>query len=319
MGSLRYGACFPLTLLNVMILGPIVTLTAGDTLVAMDRVDAEGLAEWVTAERVNRLTLAPTQMHDLVTHPGVDLAAMSSYFQPTVGGADCPPAWKQQFADEGFVMGVNYGLTEAPTVVTKGPPEDPPESCGRAWPHLRVEIHDDATDRPLPPGTVGEVCVGPVTDGPYAGVYTPMLGYWKKPEESAQALKGGLLHTGDIGELDDTGLLWLRDRKNDMILRGGANVYPAEIERVLAGDPRVAGSAVVGVADERLGEKAVAAVQLQPGAAATARGASRALRQATRPLQGPRPYPLRRRTAAHPDGQDPPPGRKAAVRNRSCP
>jgi acyl-CoA synthetase (AMP-forming)/AMP-acid ligase II len=79
-----------------------------------------------------------------------------------------------------------------------------------------------------------------------------------------------MLHTGDIGVLDDSGLLWLRDRKNDMIIRGGANVYPAEIERVLAQDERVAASAVVGVADERLGERAVAAVQLQAGTTATA-------------------------------------------------
>jgi long-chain acyl-CoA synthetase len=269
-GVLRNGVSLPLTLLNLMILGPIVSLTAGDTLVAVDRVDAEGIAEWVTRERLNRLTFAPTQMHDLVTHPAIDLAAFRPYFQPNVGGADCPPAWKQRFAEEGFVMGVTYGLTEAPTIVTKGPPEDPPGSCGRAWPHLRVEIHDEATDRALPPDVAGEVCVGAVAGGPYAGVYTPMLGYWNKAEESLLALRGGMLHTGDIGLLDDTGLLWLRDRKNDMIVRGGANVYPAEIERVLANDPRVAGSAVVGIADERLGEKAVAAVQLQPGATATA-------------------------------------------------
>jgi acyl-CoA synthetase (AMP-forming)/AMP-acid ligase II len=92
-----------------------------------------------------------------------------------------------------------------------------------------------------------------------------MLGYWNRPEASEEALRGGLLHTGDIGMLDADGNLFIRDRASDLILRGGANVYPAEIERVLHEDPRVASCAVVGVADERLGERVMAAVQLARG------------------------------------------------------
>jgi acyl-CoA synthetase (AMP-forming)/AMP-acid ligase II len=96
-----------------------------------------------------------------------------------------------------------------------------------------------------------------------------MLGYWGKPDQTALALRGGRLHTGDIGLLDVDGFLHLKDRKSDMILRGGANVYPAEVERVLAEDPRVSACAVIGIADERLGQRVVGAVQLAPGATVT--------------------------------------------------
>ena len=88
-----------------------------------------------------------------------------------------------------------------------------------------------------------------------------MLGYWERPEESAKALAGGELHTGDVGFLDDDGYLHLRDRKSLVIIRGGANVYPAEVERVLLEAPGVVASAVIGVPDERLGERVVAVVE----------------------------------------------------------
>ena len=134
---------------------------------------------------------------------------------------------------------------------------------------MRVLAVDQDTGRELGPDEVGEVCVGPVTEGPFAYVYSPMLGYWGKADESARALRGGLLHTGDIGMVDADGLLTIKDRKNDMIIRGGANVYPAEVERVLVQDRRVTSSAVLGIPDTRLGEAVVAAVQLAPGAEVT--------------------------------------------------
>src|SRR6185312_13946596 len=96
--------------------------------------------------------------------------------------------------------------------------------------------------------------------------YRPMLGYWNRPEATAETLRGGLLHTGDLGYVDDDGALFVRDRKSLVIIRGGANVYPAEVERVLADAPGVAACAVVGLADERLGERVVAAVLLAEGA-----------------------------------------------------
>ncbi len=127
----------------------------------------------------------------------------------------------------------------------------------------------DENDRVLPPGETGELCVVPATSGEYAGVYTPMLGYWGKPEQTREALRNGRYHTGDLGMLDAAGHVYIRGRRNELILRGGSNVYPAEIERVLQLHPAVELSAVLGVSDERLGERVVAAVQLAPGSAAS--------------------------------------------------
>ena len=136
-------------------------------------------------------------------------------------------------------------------------------------PHVEIRVLDDA-GRPCPAGEVGEVCVAPAGSGPWAGVYTPMLGYWNQPEATARALRDGVLHTGDLGTLDASGQLRIVDRRQDLILRGGANVYPAEVERVLHEDARVAACAVLGRPDQRLGERVVAVVQLEPGAQADA-------------------------------------------------
>jgi long-chain acyl-CoA synthetase len=101
-------------------------------------------------------------------------------------------------------------------------------------------------------------------------VYTPFLGYWGRPEATEASLRGGVLHTGDVGHLDQSGTLFIEGRRNDVIIRGGSNVYAAEVERVLLSEPRVARAAVVGAPDERLGERVVAFVQLDPGASAVA-------------------------------------------------
>ncbi len=122
----------------------------------------------------------------------------------------------------------------------------------------------------LPPGELGEICVAPARDGLWAGFYTPMLGYWKRPEATAAALAGGVYHSGDLGFLDDDGVLFIRGRRNELILRGGANVYPAEVERVLQEHASVSEAAVLGHADDRLGERVVAAVQLEAGASVEA-------------------------------------------------
>jgi acyl-CoA synthetase (AMP-forming)/AMP-acid ligase II len=265
------GVCLPLTILNLMILGPILSAQAGSRCVLMDRIDAPGLAEWVRRERVNSFSSAPATFHDLLTHPGVDPADLASLTHAGVGGAGCPDELKALFRKRiGHDLQEGYGLTEAPTAVTQTLPDrvPVPGSCGPALPQLRIVIQDEG-GRGLPPGEVGEVCVAPCSDGPWAGVYTPMLGYWNQPEASAEALRGGVLHTGDLGCLDAEGNLFIKDRKSELILRGGANVYPAEVERALHEDPRVAACAALGVPDVRLGERVVAAVQLAPGARAS--------------------------------------------------
>jgi acyl-CoA synthetase (AMP-forming)/AMP-acid ligase II len=131
-------------------------------------------------------------------------------------------------------------------------------ASGRVLPHLTVIVANEADGQ-------GELCLTATSTGPYAHAYRPPLGYWNRPEASASLTEGGVVHTGDIGFVDD-GWLHVRDRKNLVIVRGGANVYPAEVERVLHGVDGVAGAAVFGLPDERLGERVVAAVELDEGA-----------------------------------------------------
>lgn len=262
------GVPLPLTILNLMILGPLAAYQAGHTLVAMDRVDGLGMAEWIQAERVTTIAAVPAMLHDLLTHPDVSDDMLESITNIGVGGADMPDAFRRLYEKRFHRrVGSGYGLTEAPTAVTVEDVDAEPVAgaSGTALPQVTIHIVDD-DDRHLGPGEVGEVCVGPALDGPFADVYRPMLGYWNRPEESAKALRGGLLHTGDVGLLDEGGNLLIKDRKNDLIIRGGANVYPAEIERVLHDVAGVAACAVVGRPDDRLGERVVAFVECSPGA-----------------------------------------------------
>ena len=266
------AVCLPLTILNLQILGPVLSAQAGSKCVLIDRMDAPGIAEWVRAERIVSLSSVPATFHDLLTDPEIDPGDLESLTQPGIGGANCPEEFRRLFKQRfGREVQIGYGLTEAPTSVTHTDPGQPPvEGCsGFVHPHQRLLILDDE-GRELPAGETGEICVAPREDGPWAGVYTPMLGYWNRPEATSEVLRGGILHTGDVGCLDGRGQLFVKDRKTDMILRGGANVYSAEVERVLHQDPRVAACAVLGIPDERLGERVVAAVELEPGARAEA-------------------------------------------------
>jgi acyl-CoA synthetase (AMP-forming)/AMP-acid ligase II len=186
-----------------------------------------------------------------------DLASLTEVW---TGGADCPEAIRSAFETKfGLPVLATYGLTEAPTVVAIDPVGGPhvAGASGRPLPHLSVQVLDD-DGQPCPTGESGEVCVGPA-DGDDR--YRLMLGYWKRPDDTAKVLANGVLHTGDIGFVDDGGHVHLRDRKSLVIIRGGANVYPAEVERVLQEIDGIAASAVIGVPDERLGERVVALVE----------------------------------------------------------
>lgn len=263
----RFGVLLPLTILNVMILAPLKAFQVGGCCIAMDRRDPAGVAEWVRAERITAVGAVPTIIHGLLTHPDVDPDDLATLTQPEVGGADCPAEFRELYRKHfGTEVRLGYGLTEAPTAVTLERPDGPflPDSVGPALPHVRITVRDEL-GREQPVGEAGEVCVEPVTEGPWANAYTPMLGYWHQPEATKAALRDGVLHTGDIGSLDAQGNLFLKGRRGELIIRGGANVYPAEVERVLHENPRIAACAVVGRPDERLGERVIAYVQPAPG------------------------------------------------------
>jgi len=270
--EVRQGVLLPLTILNLMVLGPLVAFQDGSALVCMDRIDAPGVAEWVRNERVGHFAAVPTVLYDLLTHPDVTRDDLASLRRPEVGGAECPEEFRALYRERfGHEVTIGYGMTEAPTAVTRsdGRAAPRPGLCGKAVPQVEIRILDEK-DQPVELGQVGEICVAPATAGPWAGVYTPMLGYWKKPAETAKALRDGVYHTGDLGFVDESGDLYIRGRRNDLILRGGANVYPAEVERVLCEHPAVAACAVLGRPDPRLGQRVVAAVQLARGESADA-------------------------------------------------
>jgi acyl-CoA synthetase (AMP-forming)/AMP-acid ligase II len=240
------------------VLTTLLVSQAGGCSVVMDRIDAEGVAEWIEAEGVTTWNGPPALLHTLAALDSVSPAALATLEEVWTGGADCPEAIRSAFeAKFGLAVVSTYGLSEAPTVVAIDPRGGGhvAGASGRPLPHLAVRIRAEDGSA-LPVGETGEICVAAADDR-----YRPMLGYWERPEATDAALAGGELHTGDLGFLDGDGFLHVRDRKNLLIIRGGANVYPAEVERVLLGAPGVAAGAVIGVPDERLGERVVAVVE----------------------------------------------------------
>ena len=251
------GDCFPLTILNLQVLTTLLVAQAGGCSVIMDRIDAAGVTDWIRRERVTTWNGPPPLLHTMAHSDDISPADLASLDEVWTGGADCPESLRAAFeAKFGLPVLATYGLSEAPTIVSIDGRDGGhvPGASGRPLPHLRVDA------------PAGELRVAAVADGPWRAIYRPMLGYWNRPDASAETVVDDVLHTGDIGEVDDDGYVHVRDRKNLMILRGGANVYPAEVERIVNAAPGVGASAVLGVADERLGQRVVAVVEPAPGA-----------------------------------------------------
>ena len=257
----------PLTILNLQVLNPLTTIQALASCAIADRHDPVSLARWIKQEGVTHFAVVPTVAYDLLTHPDIDPGHLATVTKPRVGGAGMPESVKLLFEERfGVKLATSYALTEGPTLVARQDPDRPitEGSCGRPLPHIEVLVLDE-DDRPVPTGEVGEICFGPRRDGPWAGVYRTMLGYWGRPDQSAEALRGGMVHSGDLGRFDADGELYIVERRSQLIIRGGSNIYPAEIERVLGADSRVAECCVVGRPDDRLGEVVVAYVQPATG------------------------------------------------------
>jgi long-chain acyl-CoA synthetase len=205
-------------------------------------------------------------LHDLSASPEVAPADLQSLEDVWTGGTHLPAGIRERFeARFGIPVHATYGLTEVPTVVTIESRGERPVAgaSGRVLPHLEVEILDP-NGAVLPAGEAGEITVRAARTGAWVGAWTPMLGY-RNPQAAGPPVRSGALHTGDIGELDGEGRLVVRDRRQAIILRGGANIYPAEVEQVLLRGPGVVGAAVVGVPDERLGQRVAAAIEVTTG------------------------------------------------------
>ncbi len=263
--SIRHGSFLPLTILNLMVLSPLVAFQQGSAAIIVDHASAQTMAEWIGRERIGYFAGVPTQLHDLLSSSDVRAQDLVTLKRVLIGGADSPEVLCNSYRDRfGTKVIIGYGMTEAPTAVTVTDGSVASGLCGKALGHLDVFVVDDRDQR-LPAGELGEICVRPASDGPLAGIYTPMLGYWNQPDATARTMRGDMFHTGDIGQIDERGDLYIRGRKSDLILRGGANVYPAEVERVISSDNRIAACAVLGRPDERLGERVVAFVECKPG------------------------------------------------------
>jgi acyl-CoA synthetase (AMP-forming)/AMP-acid ligase II len=251
--DLRKGDCLPLTILNLMVLTTLLTAQAQGCCVVMDRRDADGIAEWIERGKVTVWNGVPTQLHDLVTTKLVDPSRFASLAEVWSGGGDCPESLRDAFAERyGLSIRTTYGLTEAPTVVSIDPvgTERRPGASGQVLPHLDVTTGDGE----------GEIVVAASAEGPWASRWRPYLGVWDG--EGVVPNHESVLATGDVGTVDASGWLSVRDRLKLLIVRGGANVYPAEVERVLIAVPGVAGAAVFGVPDDRLGERVAALVEM---------------------------------------------------------
>ncbi len=266
--DLRKGDCAALTILNMQVTSTLLVAQAGGTQVVMDRVDPVGVADWVRGEAVNSWFGVPTILQGLASSEEVAVEDLRSLTDVWTGGTYLPESVRDAFEGRfGCRVSATYGLTEAPTVVTIEDRREVriPGCSGTPLPHLVVEIRDG--EKVLPVGETGEITVRAQGDGPWAELYQPMLGYLGHPESTAETVQDGVLYTGDVGYVDPVKRLFVRDRRNALILRGGANVYPAEIERVLLEVPGVRGASVVGVPDERLGQRVAAAVETDEGCA----------------------------------------------------
>ncbi|AMN46233.1 fatty acid--CoA ligase [Steroidobacter denitrificans] len=246
--------------------GWLATFICGATIYPVAQLEVKPLCELVAAEKISFLPGPPTLFQTLLSTPPADRAGLRSLRASVTGASMVPPSMIERMRSELDIATVitGYGLTEACGTVTMTSAGDPAElivrSCGKAIPGVELRCVDER-NREVPVGEAGEVVVRG---------YNVMLGYFEDPDNTAKAIDAqGWLHTNDIGVLDENGYLRITDRKNDMFIVGGFNCYPAEIERIMCGNPDYMHVAVVGVPDDRLGEVGKAYVVPRSGAVVT--------------------------------------------------
>ncbi|MFC7495140.1 MULTISPECIES: class I adenylate-forming enzyme family protein [unclassified Nocardioides] len=222
--------------------------------------DPQGWLELVQEHRLESSPVVPSMLQMLLDlpHADYDLSSLESFGS---GGAPLLPALRERVEKTfGVTILEGYGCTESSAVISASTvTENRPGSVGKPLPHHEVAIMDPLGER-LAAGEEGEICVRG------SGV---MLGYWNDPEQTAATVVDGWLHTGDVGRFDEDGYLYVVDRVKDLIIRGGFNVFPRDVEDALIEHPAVSAAAVVGKPDEKSGEEVVAVVALHPGSTAT--------------------------------------------------
>lgn len=269
--GLREGdrLCIPVPLYHCfgMVMGNLGCLTHGATMVyPADAFDPLAVLQTVEKERCTGLYGVPTMFIAELSHPDFATFDLSSLRTGCMAGSPCPvEVMKRVIADMNMKdVTIAYGMTETSPVSFQTGEDDPLErrvsTIGRVQPHLECKAVD-LDGKTVPAGTPGELC----TRG-----YSVMIGYWDDPERTAEAIDAeGWMHTGDLATIDAEGYGNIVGRLKDMVIRGGENVYPREIEEYLYRHPKVEEVAVVGVPDPKFGEEICAWVKLKPGESAT--------------------------------------------------
>ena len=283
--DVRFLALTPITHASGAMIMPV--LLKSGTYVMTQGFTPEKFVHLVQAHRITSTFLVPTMIYVLLDSPARQGADLSSLQLVIYGASPMSPArlieGMQIF---GPVFMQLYAQSEAPNTVTvlhqhEHDPEHHPErlaSCGTPCAGVQVRLLDD-DGHEVPDGEVGEICVrGPLV----------MQGYWNKPEETAKALRHGWLYTGDMARQDADGFLYIVDRSKDMIISGGFNVYPREVEDVLSQHPAVAAAAVVGIPDAKWGEAVHAQVVLRAGASVPAEELMALVRERKGAVQAPK-------------------------------
>jgi len=282
LGALPFFHVYGLT--TVMIL----SVMNGAKMVLIPKPEPETLLKAIESQKVTLFPGAPTMYIGLLNHPDLEKYDLSSIEYCISGSAPLPKEVQDKFEKAtGGIIVEGYGLTESSPVTHANPLDREKRrigSIGLPWPDTDAAVVSLENDEKLPPGEIGEIIV----KGPQV-----MMGYWNRPEETEMTLKNGWLYTGDIGYMDEDGYFYIVDRKKDMIIASGFNIYPREIEEVLYEHSAIKEVAVAGVPDPYRGETVKAYIVLKEGAKVTEEELDRFCRERLAAYKVPRIYEFR--------------------------
>ena len=257
--------CFPVPLFHCFgcVMASLGCVTRGAAMVPIEVFEPRAVLDAIAKERCTAVYGVPTMFIAELEHPEFSSFDLSSLRTGIMAGAPCPIEVMRAVTD---TMGareltIAYGLTESSPVITQTRTNDSIErrvtTVGRALPGVEVKIADPATGMPQPPGAAGELC---------SRGHGTMKGYYKNPEATAAAVDDDRwLHSGDLGTMDEQGYVRIVGRIKDLIIRGGENVYPREVEEFLHGHPKISDVQVIGVPSKRWGEEVCAVIKIKPG------------------------------------------------------
>ncbi|GAA4712423.1 AMP-binding protein [Pedococcus ginsenosidimutans] len=246
-----------------MVMGNLAATTHGAAMVIpAPGFDPAATLRAAAEERCTSLYGVPTMFIAEWSLPDFAEYDLSSVRTGIMAGSPCPATMMTKLIEAGITeMTIAYGMTETSPVSTQNRTDDTFEqkvgTVGRVGPHLEIKVVDPLTGETLPRGQAGEFC----TKG-----YSVMLGYWEQPDKTAEVLVDGWMHTGDIAVMDESGYVQITGRIKDMVIRGGENIYPREVEEFLYTHPDILDAQVIGVPDEKYGEELCAWIRMRDGA-----------------------------------------------------